>query len=123
MNEVTVSKEKLLSTLRENKAKHVEIYTDAVEGVRVEYRKLLEKEIKKLDDNKTVKAYVQIDMPTSHEEQYQDVIEMLEMSVDDEVTLSKHEFANYVQDKWISASEKNMLRTYALSSSNFANYK
>ncbi len=118
MQEVKVSKTKLLSTLKTNREKHVQIYNDALEGVRVEYKKLLEKEIKKLDDGKSVKTSISIEMPQNHEEQYNEVIDMLEMSIDDEVTLSRHEFQQYVQDKWISVSEKNLLRSYALSSSN-----
>lgn len=62
-------------------------------------------------------------MPVSHEEQYEEVIQMLEMSVENEITLSKHEFQSYVQDKWVSASEKSLLRSLALSSSNSALYQ
>lgn len=122
MNNVTVSKEELLKVLKENREKHIQIYNDALEGIRVEYKKLLEKELKRLEDGKSVKTSLSIEMPTSHEEQYDEVIEMLEMAVSKEVTLSRHEFQQYVQDKWISQSEKNILRTFALSSSNSALY-
>lgn len=122
MNQVTVARVELLKVLKENREKHVKIYEDALEGVRVEYKKLLEKELKKLEDGKEVKSSVSVSMPRNHEEEYTEVIEMLEMSVEDEVTLSKHEFQNYVQDKWISQSEKDLLRHYALSSSNSAFY-
>lgn len=123
MNNVTVSKEELLKVLKENKEKHVQIYNDAIEGVRVEYKKLLEKELKRLEDGKSVKTSISIDMPSNHEEQYDEVIEMLEMAVSTEVTLTRHEFQQYVQDKWISQSEKNLLRNFALSSSNSALYQ
>jgi len=123
MNNVTVSKEELLKVLKENREKHIQIYNDALEGIRVEYKKLLEKELKRLEDGKSVKTSLSIEMPTSHEEQYDEVIEMLEMAVSKEVTLSRHEFQQYVQDKWISQSEKNILRTFALSSSNSALYE
>ena len=123
MNNVTVSKEELLKVLKENREKHIQIYNDALEGIHVEYKKLLEKELKRLEDGKSVKTSLSIEMPTSHEEQYDEVIEMLEMAVSKEVTLSRHEFQQYVQDKWISQSEKNILRTFALSSSNSALYE
>ena len=123
MNNVTVSKEELLKVLKENREKHIQIYNDALEGIRVEYKKLLEKELKRLEDGKSVKTSLSIEMPTSHEEQYDEVIEMLEMAVSKEVTLSRHEFQQYVQDKWISQSEKNILRTFALSYSNSALYE
>lgn len=118
MNNVTVSKEDLLKVLKENKEKHVQIYKDALEGVRVQYKSMLEKELKKLEDGKAVKCEVSIQVPVNHEEQYNEVIEMLTMSVDTEIELTRHEFQQYVQDKWISQSEKMLLRNLALSSSN-----
>jgi len=75
MNNVTVSKEELLKVLKENREKHVQIYNDALEGIRVEYKKLLEKELKRLEDGRSVKTSLSIEMPTSHEEQYDEVIE------------------------------------------------
>lgn len=122
MNNVTVSKEELLKVLKDNKAKHVQIYTDAIEGVKVQYKNLLEKELKKLEDGKEVKASVNVQLPINHEEEYNEVIEMLEMSVDEEIELTRHEFQQYVQDKWVSQSEKALLRGLALSSSNASNY-
>lgn len=122
MNNVTVSKEELLKVLKDNKAKHVQIYTDAIEGVRVQYKGLLEKELKKLEDGKEFKASVSVQLPINHEEEYNEVIEMLEMSVDEEIELTRHEFQQYVQDKWVSQSEKALLRGLALSSSNASNY-
>ena len=122
MNEVKVSKDELLKTLKANKESHVQIYNDALEGVRVEYKKLLQKEMDKLDAGKEVKSSVSVSMPRNHEEEYEEVIQMLEMSVETEITLSRHEFKNYVQDQWVSQSEKDLLRHFALSSSNSAMY-
>lgn len=123
MDDVTVSKESLLKILKENKEKHVQIFNDAIEGARVQYRQLLEKELGKLERGRAVTASVNIPLPTNHEEQYDEVIEMLNMSVDEEITLRRHEFQQYIQDKWITDAEKKMLNVYALSSSNSALYQ
>jgi hypothetical protein len=123
MNNVTVSKDELLKVLTENKAKHVQIFNDALEGVRVEYKKLLQREMDKLDSGKEVKSSVSVTMPRSHEEEYDEVIQMLTMSVDDEIELTRHEFQQYVQDKWVTQSEKDLLRHFALSSSNSSMYQ
>lgn len=123
MNNVTVSKDDLLKTLKDNREKHVQIYKDALEGARAQYKTLLEAEIKKLDDGEQTSLYVNAPEPKNYEDLYTEVIEMLEMSVEDEVTLTRHEFQNYVQDKWVSDHDKSILRAYALSSSNAVNYK
>lgn len=118
MNSVTVSKEELLKVLKENKEKHIQIYNDAMEGLRIEFRQKLERTLEDVRAQKEVEFNVRIETPVNHEEQYDEVIEMLEMSTESTITLSRGEFQSYVQDKWVSQSEKNFMRTLALSSSN-----
>lgn len=121
MDEVKVKRVELLAKLRDNKTKHEQVYKDAIEGYRVTVLKQLEKAKTKVEKGELV-GTLNINIPKDHTEQYTEVIAMLDMSVEDEIELNKYEFNNYVLDKWISEPEKHMLRTYALSSSNSANY-
>jgi hypothetical protein len=123
MDDIVVSKDKLLNILRENRAKHLQLYGDALEGARIEYRKLLVNEISKIDSGETVEGSARLRLSKSHEEEYNETIGMLEMSVEDKITLTRHEFQNYVQDKWINQDEKRMLHALALTSSNSEAYK
>ena len=117
MQEVTVTKEELLKTLRDNRTAHIQLYKDAVEGFKVESKKKLEKALASLDKG-TMPKSMSFHPPVDHTEQYDEAIKMLEMSVDTNITLSRHEFTQYVQDSWISQSERMMMRSMALSSSN-----
>lgn len=121
-NSVRIKRSDLVAKLKENREKHAQLFKDAMEGYFVDTRKKLESKLKDLD-NKKVLSSVSFSVPTDHTSEYDDLIKMLEMSIDDELELSKHEFDNYVLDKWISHSEKTMLRAMALSSSNAGAYK
>lgn len=122
MDEVIVNREALLKKLIENRDAHQKVYKDALDGFFVETEKRLIKAIKKIE-NKQIISSISISAPVDHTEQYEEAIAMLEMSVEEEITLRKHEFNNYVLDSWISTSEKNLLRTYALSSANAGLYQ
>lgn len=123
MDEVKVEKATLLAKLKENRETHIQLYKDAMEGFFIDNIKRTEKLLEQLKANKIPKYGVNPNPPVNHESQYDEAIAMLEMSVDSQVKLSRHEFSQYVQDTWVSATEKNMMRAMALSSSNSAMYR
>lgn len=123
METVKVSKEELLTKLRENREKHIQLFDDAMEGYYVEAKKKLNSAINKLDkkDKKPIQS-IYFDVPKSHEKEYNKVIKMLEMSVSDEITLKQHEFDMYVLDEWVSHAEKSLMTSYAMLSNNSGRY-
>jgi len=109
MKEVTVDRKVLLKKLKVNRAKHVKTFEKAYEN----YVKTLKARVKKIaesceewDASKRSKrkfdldASVNLNAPQSYECEYNTVVEMTEMSVDDTVTLSQQEFKYYIQDEW-----------------------
>lgn len=100
MYEVTVDKERLLKILKENREKHHEIFLEALEG----YKKVLldsfEKKVEDLKNGKVVTRTVDIKEPVDHTNDYDRIITMIEMHVDNEITLDSSCFANYVLDDW-----------------------
>lgn len=121
MDIVTVKRTELLGIVKKNREAHAQLYKDAVEGFQVDVKKKLERAMKKVDAGELMSG-LSFQVPVDHTEQYDTVIAMLEMSVDENIELRMHEFQNYVQDKWISASEKALMRGLALSSSNARAY-
>lgn len=122
MDTVTVKKAELLSKLKKNKESHTQLYKDAMEGFFVETEKRLNKALLKLNA-KVVPNSISIASPYDHTEQYEEAIALLEMSVDEEIELTSHEFNNCVLDRWINQSEKTRMVAMALSSSNSSLYK
>ena len=125
MRKVTVNREKLLIALRENKAKHVAEYTEAVKGYKEQATKRLEAAIKKArkrltESMGTIQKRIDtfgeeqlpdvitvlntesfaLKVPRNHEKSYEVAIRMAEMEVADVVELGQDEFQCFVLDDW-----------------------
>ena len=100
MKTVKVKVEQLRKHLEENRAKHVIEYAEAMEV----YRELLVVKIKeslaKAEQGKDVSHTIDIDRPSNYTSSYDNIIEMLKWTTDEEIYLDQNEFAQYVQDKW-----------------------
>ncbi len=119
---VRINRTELIDKLKENKEKHTQLYKDALEGYFVDTKKKLQAKIKSLDKGDVIVSF-SVSVPKDHTKDYDRLIEMLEMSQDDELVITAHEFNMYVRDEWINDQEKSVLRAMALSSSNAGMYK
>ncbi len=100
MKKVTINQKDLLVILRENRDTHEADYKDAYEGYLETCVETLEKILQ--DFKAGLRETVQWTEfpPQSQVKDYDRVIRMLELSVDNEIELTADEFANYVQDDW-----------------------
>lgn len=123
---VTVEKNKLLNTLKVNKANHVEKYKESMSGYQELATEQLEKEFvkaKKRLENSVTMIKSQIDnfnpdeplldnivlldrvaftlrAPKNYESSYDVAIEMAEWEVGDTIELTQSEFQKFVMDNW-----------------------
>ncbi len=100
MDKVTVRKTDLLAALRENREAHRDIFNEACEGYQAEAIRLLEEHLQRIRQGKREQVYVVLPVPADHTKDYDRVIRMVEMSVDDEIDLEANDFASYVMDDW-----------------------
>ena len=104
MNTVKVKREELLTKVRSNRDAHRTLFLKAQEG----YRKLVIEELDRmLADAKAggpIARSINLVEPSDHTEDYDRVLAMLEMSVDDTVILGAEEFSQYVLDRWTWSS-------------------
>ncbi len=110
MRDVKVKRCELLEKVKENRQKHIAEYDEAVAGYKEAAIKAVDRALEKLrqqiDDLQAGEvlqlAAVSFDLavPENHARDYDQVIAMLEMSVDDELTIRSDEFACYVMDDW-----------------------
>ena len=100
MNTVKVKREELLTKVRANRDAHRELFLKAQEG----YRKLVIEELDRMladaREGRRIQRSVTLTEPSNHIKDYDRVITMLEMSVDDTITLEAHDFDRYVMDNW-----------------------
>ncbi len=113
--EVKVKRDDLLKVLRENRDKHLKDYKEACEGYReLALQKIdsifaeLKSKIGALKEGQTIAVvglHFGLDVPVSHEKAYDQIIRMMEMSVDSEIVLTASQFACFVMDDWEWKSE------------------
>ena|SRR5215469_4211940 len=97
---VTVKKDRLLATLKENRSKHKDLYLKAEEGYRRSVVEQLNNQLDLVKSGKPIRNYISFDPPEDHTSDYDTAIEMLEWSVSQEVQIDMTEFQCYVLDKW-----------------------
>ncbi len=100
MNAITVDKAALLTKLRENREKHRAIFLEAQEGYRIAAIAELDKMLAEAKAGKKIRRTVTLVEPMDQTSDYDRAISMLEMSVDDKITLEEHDFQSFVQDQW-----------------------
>lgn len=100
INEVRVSKNQLVSIIEQNMLTHRDEFLEAMEGYRTEAIRLLEEHIDRIKNNAPEKVFVSLPMPSDHTDEYEVILSMLGMSLDDEILLSEYEYTRYVLDQW-----------------------
>jgi hypothetical protein len=97
---VAVKKEDLIAALKKNREQHKKDYDEGLEG----YRRALVLELAAMlgaaKEDKDVNHTIDLERPQEHLEEYDQLLLMLDMSVDTTVLLTQTEFRQYVMDKW-----------------------
>lgn len=100
MKNVKVNKTELVKRVSENREKHRKEFEEGLETYKAAVIKELEEWMEKAKAGKKVRAYTQLTAPEDHSDDYDQVLDMLAMSVDDEIDLTYQEFSQYVRDDW-----------------------
>lgn len=100
MQRVVVKKENLEEVVASNLENHAEKFEEAYKAYEEKAISLLEESLAKAK----TKGIIQVDFglvrPQDHTDDYRRVLNMLNMSVEDEIPLEYHEFEQLVEDKW-----------------------
>lgn len=97
---VRVNKGNVIEKLRVNRENHRAIFEEAIEGWHKELLKIVEEQVERVKANKRYNPNFYLPQPQDHTSDYDQAIELLEMSLDDELELTAVEFARYVRDDW-----------------------
>lgn len=102
MEDIKVKKSELLAKLKENRVKHAADYKESKDGYKQKVIDLFTEKLEKAKAGTLQPNDFMIHLPAveNHDDDYDRAIQMLEMSVNDEINLSSHEFDQYVRDKW-----------------------
>jgi hypothetical protein len=97
---VTVKRDTLLAALKKNREEHRKTFLEAQEGFRAMVIEKLDAMLKDARDRKPITLRIDLPAPTDQTRDYDRVIRMLEMSINEEILISEQEFSQYVMDDW-----------------------
>lgn len=100
MQDITIEKKRLLEIIKTNRKVHLEEYEKANEAYRASAIAEMKANLKEAQKGGEINHYISASRPTSFVENYDTVISMLELTEDETITLTYHEFQQYVEDKW-----------------------
>ena len=99
-SQITVKKQDLLDKLYANRKAHTEALEIALVGYREKSISKLKKMLKAAEAGEKFDTKTGLPVPEDHTKEYDRVIQMMEMSVADTVTITESMFRQYVQDEW-----------------------
>jgi len=100
MQTVTISKDELLKKIIVNRDSHRAQFLAALEAYRLEAIEVLEEAVEDAKAGRRIMKATELIEPMDMTKEYNKVIMMLEMSIDEDIELTNTEFQNYVMDDW-----------------------
>lgn len=101
--QITVSRADLLNALRDNREKHVAEYKEAEFAFRETLIAKLKESLAAVEvhgEDPRKHMVLSLDIPQSHQRDYDIAIRMLEMSRDETITIDETKYLQYVEDDW-----------------------
>jgi polyhydroxyalkanoate synthesis regulator phasin len=111
--EMNFSTKELLEKIKENRSKHAAEYIEAVKEYRAKLKSVLQKkmaEINKSEDTMVPKGTISVPEPKCYLSEYDQFIDMLEMTKDETTSLSITMFNQLVRDQWSWKQEFEMTK-------------
>lgn len=100
MNKVTVKKADLREIVQKNRDDHHAIWVEAKAKHREAFIAELKKSLSEAEAGGELRRTINLVEPSSHTKDYDRVLRMIDLSIEDTVTLDAQEFMHYVQDEW-----------------------
>jgi len=100
MDTITVKKDDLINTMRDNRDVHRETFLAAQDAYRIAVIAELDRMLAEAKAGMPVKRAITLPVPEDHTDDFDTAIQMLEWDTGDEVELTHHEFKQYVQNQW-----------------------
>lgn len=97
---ITVKKTTLLEALKKNLEKHVAEFRVTRAGYEIAFVEKAEALLAEARKGNFEVTRIDLEKPHSHERDYTRVINMLTMSIDEEIKISDTQFSQYVEDEW-----------------------
>lgn len=110
---IKVKKNDLIAIIEKNRDEHRGIFEQALIGYRAFVAQKLEEKIERLKEGKTIEESFRFIVPQDHTDDYNRVIDMLKMDLNEEVELLETQYRCYVDNDW------DWVRNFAVTNSGY----
>lgn len=102
MNTIIVQRSKLIEIIEKNKISHQEKYNEAEKLYFEKKKSLLEKCLLAMENGKdpSLTELLNLTKPVSQVNEYEKIIRMLKLHIEENIDLDLHDYEKYVEDNW-----------------------
>lgn len=100
MQTITVAKDQLLATLKDNREAHRELFLKAQDAFRERVIEVLDHKLAEAREGHKVELWIRLPEPEDHTDSFDRAIAMVEWAVGDTIELSEKDFQRYVLNLW-----------------------
>ena len=100
MQSITVIKDDLITTLRQNRDAHRSMFLKAQEVYRDKMIEEMERALKEAREGGAIERSFRLPLPEDHTDDFDTAIEMLEWEQADQIMLSQQDFLTFVRNQW-----------------------
>lgn len=101
MKAIPVKKATLMTTIQKNRDRHREVFESALEGYQQESIRILREQMDRAEKGLRQNLQVYLICPEDHTKDYDRVLGMLSMSIDDTIELTEQDYSQYIEDNWM----------------------
>jgi hypothetical protein len=100
MRTVNLRRDEFVEKVTANKATHRDVFEKALDGYQRRLVRELERRVADVKAGRRIDRYISLPEPSDHTEDYDRILMMAEMSVDEIIELSADDFTRFVMDQW-----------------------
>jgi len=100
MRTVNIQRAEFVEKVTANRDAHRAVFEKALDGYQRRLVRELERRVADVKAGRRIDRYISLPEPSDHTEDYDRILAMAEMSVDEVIELGADDFARFVMDQW-----------------------
>lgn len=100
MRTIRIDRDEFVAKVQQNRDNHRTVFEKALEGYRERWILELERRLHNVRRGRAINQYFSLPEPEDHTDDYDRILTMARMQIDDVIELTEGEFGMYVMDQW-----------------------
>ncbi|PVG83742.1 hypothetical protein DDE18_05340 [Nocardioides gansuensis] len=100
MRVIRIDRDEFVAKVQANRDNHRAVFEAALEGYRDRWIQELERRLRDVRRGREINQYIGLPEPEDHTDDYDRILMMARMQIDNVIELTEDEFGMYVMDQW-----------------------